>query len=197
MATDNISLGFFKAINEASSEQKSAMIEETEKYKNQQLLAAKEIAEKKYEEFILSATAKMASEDSVEAEKLSLELKKNVLSKRQSITDSVFEDVVSRINEFTKSDDYKAMLLKSAEKMVEICKDDHITVYIHSRDMIFANDIKSVSSTIELSTDDKITLGGMYGICKSRSVKLNDLLETRLSVQKNEFYKNSGLSLNY
>lgn len=196
VATDNTSIAFFRAINEASREQKSAMIEETEKLKQQKLNEARETAEKKYEEYIFAASSKIADNDGVETEQLSLNLKKKVLGVRQEITDSVFADVTEKIKSFVLTDDYKKMLLASAEKMLGICKGEELVIYLNSRDMKYADDIKALSDTIKIEADAKIALGGIYGVCKERSVKLNDLLETRLSVLREQFYENSGLSLN-
>lgn len=196
-ATDNTSIDFFKAISEASTEQKSAMIAEIEQYKEQQLLEARETAEKKYEEYILSASAKMADEDGVESEHLSLNLKKKVIAVRTEITDSVFSDVKKKAEAFVQTDEYRKMLIASAKKMVSLCGGAAIVIQLNSRDMKYAEDIKAVSDTVTVEENNRIVLGGIYGVCSQRAVRFNDLLESRLSAQKAEFYENSGLSLNH
>lgn len=196
-ATDNTSIAFFRAINETSGEIRSAVAEETRKYRQQQLDSARETADRMYDEYIASALTKMAGEDGIEAEQLSMSLKKKVLSVRQNITDSVFHDVTEKLQAFVQTEEYGRMLILSAEKMADICKDQQLVIFINSRDMKYADSIKSISDTMTVEADDKIILGGIYGVCKKLRIKLNDLLENRLDAQKAQFCEYSGLTLQH
>lgn len=189
------SQAFFKAINDASRSHNDAIIKETESFKLHELEKAKAEAQRVYDEYVFAATQKMAVSDGVEAQRLSFELKKQVIAARQEITDSVFNNVTQKIKEFTATADYADMLVSSAEKMVKICGNDEIVIYLRSEDKIYEDRIKAVSATIATAVDDEITLGGIYCICEKKSLKLNDCLETKLENQKEWFYENSGLYL--
>ncbi len=189
------SQAFFKAINDASRSHNDAIIKETESFKLHELEKAKAEAQRVYDEYVFAATQKMAVSDGVEAQRLSFELKKQVIAARQEITDSVFNNVTQKIKEFTATDDYAHMLVSSAEKMVKICGSDEIVIYLRSEDKIYEDRIKAVSASISTAVDDEITLGGIYCICEKKSLKLNDCLETKLENQKEWFYENSGLYL--
>lgn len=196
-AADIKSDAFFKAIHESSLEQKTSVISEIEAYKAQQLAQAKAAAEKKYEEYILAETANFASEDGMETEKRSAILKKEVIDVRTGITEKVFSAVRAKLADFTKTGEYGDLLEESAKKMAAICADASLVIYMREQDLPYADRIKAVSPTISVRTDASIGLGGIYGISAEKSIKLNDLLETRLSLQRDWFYENSGLSFNH
>lgn len=186
---------FFKAINDASRSHNDAIIKETDSFKLHQLEKAKEEAQKLYDEYVFAATQKMTLNDGIEAQKLSFELKKRVIAARQEITDSVFKNVTEKIKEFTSTAAYADFLTASAEKMVEICGNNEIVIYLRSEDKIYEKIIKAVSASISTAVDDTITLGGIYCICEKKSLKLNDCLEAKLESSKEWFYENSGLYL--
>lgn len=195
MAAYTNSDAFFRALNEASREQKSAIFEEIENYKAQQLAEARETAQRKYDEYILEATGGFASEDGAENEKRAAELRKEVMSVRSEITESVFAAVREKLKAFTETDGYEKLLIESARKMAEICGKFPLVIFMREKDLKFSDKIKAVSQSISVKTDESIEIGGIYGVCEEKAVRLNDLLETRLDAQKDWFYENSGLSL--
>lgn len=185
---------FFKAVNDASREEQSALLAETENYKVQAIRDAAVAAQQKYDEYIALATADFAAQDGIEAEKKAEELKRNALSVRNEITEKVFHSVVGMLRDFTLSEGYALFLKKSAEQMVKICGEAPVTIFLREADSLFTDKIKSVSPTVSVKTDNAIEIGGIYGVCEEKRLKLNDLLETRLAAQKDWFYENSGLS---
>lgn len=192
---DAKSEAFFRAIREASREQESAIMADIQQYKAQQLAEARALADKKYEEYVSAAVAGFALEDGIEAEQRAAELKKEVIAVRTDITKSVFDDVHKKLEAFTGTPDYQELLLESAKKMAAFCGNAPITIYLREQDLPFADTIRAVSPTISVSADNTIGLGGLYGVCEEKAVRLNDLLETRLAAQKDWFYEHSGLSL--
>lgn len=193
-ASDARSNAFFKAVNDASREEQSALLAETENYKVQAIRDAAVAAQQKYEEYIAAATADFAAQDGIEAEKKAEELKRNALNVRTEITEKVFNAVIGMLHDFTSSDRYASFLKNSAAQMVKICGDAPVTVFMREADASFADTIKSVSPTVSVKTDNAIEIGGLYGVCEEKRLKLNDLLETRLAEQRDWFYENSGLS---
>lgn len=189
------SRAFFKAITDASRSHSDSIIKETESHKLRQLEKAKAEAQQLYDEYVFAATEKMTVADSVEAQSLSFKLKKQIIAVRQEITDSVFSLAEEKIKAFTLTESYAQMLCESAKKMVEICGESAIVIYLRSEDKQHEDAIKAISGTITTEIDDSITLGGIYCICREKSIALNDSLQAKLENQKEWFYENSGLHL--
>ncbi|MCD7775735.1 MAG: hypothetical protein LUH40_09165 [Clostridiales bacterium] len=187
---------FLKAINEASLEQRAAMIASLDELKQQQLSEARNEAEIKYEEYLKTETAKLSSEDGVESAKRGAELKRQVIQARSEIADRVFSAVLSRLRDFTESGGYKDFLLNSAKAMTEKCGGEKLQIFVRKQDLKFEQEIKALSSSIvSVNEDSSVTIGGLYGICESKSIKLDDTLESRFEEEKNRFYETSGLTL--
>ncbi len=198
MKTENAkSSAFLKTIDDASREQKSAVIAQTEEYKAKRLLEAKEEAQRKYNEYIEEQSRILELEFGTNTQKRDSILKKEIIDARMRITQDVFGAVEKKLVSFTQTPEYKDFLIKSAKKISDLCGSFPITVFLRGRDMQFSEDIKAVFGNISVEADDSIKIGGIYGVCAAKSVKLDDLLETRLEEQKEWFYENSGLSLSH
>lgn len=194
-AKDAKSNAFFRAFDDASREEQAALIAETEEYKKRELNAAREKAQQKYDEYILNAAADFAAADGIEAEKRAFELKTEVLSTRQGITERVFAAAKKKLEAFTKTSEYGVFLKNSVSEMVKLCGESPLTVFVKEDDFSFSSELQKISASVTVKTDSSIEIGGAYGICEEEHIKLNDLLETRLNAQKDWFYENSGLSL--
>ncbi len=195
-AIDSQGDAFLRAIDEASREQRTAMIADLDEYRQQQLRVAADIADQKYDEYIRIETSKLSSEDGVETAKRSTDLKKEVMNTRSEISEKIFNAVLLKLADFTETSDYKNFVINSAEQMAKICGTGTFDIYLREQDVKYSNPIKSVSDTItDIKVDNTIKIGGLYGICPGKKIKLNDTLESRFEEARDWFYENSGLTL--
>ncbi len=184
---------FFEAINEASIEQKDRLIAESESYREARLAEAKATADKKYYSMLSAAKTRLENEDGIRAMQRTYELKKEVADIRHAIENNVFAQVEAQLHDFTKSPFYRQFLINSATEMLKKCNGEEVTIFLKSNDIIHTEALMLLSDTISTDTDDNIKIGGIYGICNAKNIRLDDLLETRLALQKDWFYQNSGL----
>lgn len=107
---------------------------------------------------------------------------KELSDKRNGIGEDVFADVVSQINEFTKSDEYKTNMIAAIDAID--AKD--VTLYVREEDQSFL-------SKFDTTTEPTIKLGGFI-VKHNNSNRLEDkTIDTKFENQKTWFYENSGL----
>ncbi len=184
---------FFKAINEASGEERTQMMAEIEEYRNKQLAQARIEADKKYVSLLNAAKTRLDSEDGIRAQERIYKLKKEVAQMSENIINNVFERVTQMLTDFTKTEGYTSFVISSAKQMLQKCGEYPIEIYLKPDDYYLSQTLEAISKTICVKTDDTIKIGGIYGVCKSKGIRLNDLLESRLNENRSWFYENSGI----
>lgn len=194
MAVTTENNAFFKAIDDASREQTQSVMASMQLYKEQQLKAANETAQLKYDEYMKAAADRLLNDSRAKTERLSLEMRKEVTLYRAEITERVFSEVSKKLTAFTKTEEYTSLLENSIKAISEICKDSPFTVYIRSEDMHLADKLKALGS-FNLEESSEIKLGGVFALCEEKSLRLDDTLEARLSQQRASFLESSGLSI--
>lgn len=131
-----------------------------------------------------------------EVAKHSLQSKREILQKRNSLMKSVFESASAKLSAYTATDKYlKRMLEKLAfyaaeykleDAQIFVCEQD----YKHSKEF---SDAYGLPCTI--LADKTNTLGGFILKSHAASYYFDETLETLLSSQKDYFIENSGLAL--
>lgn len=127
---------------------------------------------------------------------LETELKHEFAAARDSITDEVFAEAAENIAAFTQTPEYELFLTKSLMNIAGIYGRNPITVFARPSDL---QQVKGLLHCLpvnsELKTDTGIILGGLKALCSEMSLRLDDTLDSRLKMQKQYFYENSGLTI--
>ncbi len=128
--------------------------------------------------------------------KAKLESKQELLHLREELTDSVFANIIKRLEQFTDLDDYVLFLTKQAEKILTDYPDPGSTVFLSEKDMKFASEIKNISGdNFNISCDPKIIYGGIKLLNHEKGFIVDLTIDTMLEEEREKFLITSGLTL--
>lgn len=113
---------------------------------------------------------------------------------RNELSDSIFDEVTSKIKDFTVSSEYPNFLKKSAENLAEVIG-SQITFYIRPCDMIYSHILTDIAENAEIREDDKIILGGLIATDKAETLRADDTLDSRLKTEKKTFFENADFKV--
>ncbi|MBQ8227641.1 MAG: hypothetical protein IJZ88_01365 [Clostridia bacterium] len=136
--------------------------------------------------------SKLSEQSNTDLYKSRSEMMMQIFSKRDEISNRVFDKVRQGIISFTGSDSYQAFLEKSVKNIVAALGEDTI-IFIRPEDEKFAKALAPFCKGVE--TDKEIVFGGCKGVNNTNSLRADDTLDARFSEQKKEFYATSGLSI--
>ena len=170
-----------KVIKEAN--EKASEIAENA-YNRKQAELARECArvknelELKYQTKIKDARASAAAELS----RVTLEKRKEYLALREEITEKTVSRLKEKLSEYTKSDEYKDHLIKTAAKAASLL-DGEFTVSIREADMSVADEIRAAAGKmcVSVEADNDITVGGLLARSSAGGVIINETLDEKLS----------------
>ena len=121
------------------------------------------------------------------------EIRQVIIDRREAITDEVFSEVKKRLEKYRGTADYRAALVKDAEKLSEMMAGcSSCELHIGAADAEMAQSLSSVTG-LPVTTDPSIKLGGIRGVCDE--MELDCTLDTRLLLAREGFTKESGLSV--
>lgn len=186
---------FLDAINRYAVEQSDAIRHEVEEFKKQEIeKATKEAINDAYaliQKNIAIEKAKIVSEYA----KLEQDSKRELFIERQKIVEKVFKKAIQKLTEFTKSDEYKDYIIKSAKEIASAFDKNECVIYIKESDMDFAKDIKEIIPDCTIECDKKIAIGGIKGYCEKLSIIADNTLDSKLLNQREWFTENSELKV--
>ncbi len=122
--------------------------------------------------------------------------RQKLLLRREELTQSVFDAVGQKLLAYTKTDDYKAWMLKLAKSLSEIHDYTNNTIMIRRKDYEFSVEIEKLfSKGCRILADDGIRIGGIKLMNQSVGIFVDETLDAKLEDQRPWFYSHSQLAV--
>lgn len=187
---------FLDAINHEAQENYDRILSEIEELSREELLETRTSAEKEANEFYNRAVSKNKAHSNGVISSARLSIRKKLCEKRNNITEDVFRSAREKLAEFTKSEEYKTFLQKSAEALKEELSAG-AELFVREEDMKYADMIKEAyGENCSVSADDDIVIGGIKGKDADSSLMADDTLDGRLNSQYQWFLSSCEMSIN-
>ena len=191
-SNDKKAARFISVINAEAEQQCKKIIKETDRFIDSELKKTRAAARAKAKVTAKAELSKLDEQSNSDSYKLRTQQMTQIISKRNEITNGIFEKAEKRIVDFTKSDSYLPFLKESVKRIISAIGEDTV-IYIRPSDAVFSSELGALCAGVEI--DDSIILGGCKGVSKSSSMRADDTIDARLNEQKTKFYTDSGLSI--
>lgn len=117
-----------------------------------------------------------------------------LIKERQTMTTSVFDSVMKKIDGFVKSLEYKKLMKEKLRKLCQYLDGEKVIIRIALHDKMLAAVIKeSVTSPYVIEKTNEIKLGGFGAIIKGNNTEIDETIDSKISERKKWFLKNSKL----
>ena len=119
------------------------------------------------------------------------QIRQAILSRREAITDEVFAEVRARVEEYSRTGEYRDSLSRDAVSVSDmLAGKSGAMVLVGEKDSDMIPALESLSS-LTVTTDPAIVLGGLRGVCDDMEIDLT--LDTKFLLAREDFTKESGL----
>ncbi len=188
-------LDFFKKeINQIGSEKIKELENEISEIKDREIGKIRSDIEENVNRYKMFELKSVNTDHSSEINKINNKNHRLLMQKRQELIDSIFNDVIKKINKYIKTDNYYQLMKKKLLKALKILKADDI-VFKYKKDDKLLKKILSENGfkdkTTIASTD--ILIGGFIASSVKRRIEINETLDVRLEEKKQWFFENSNL----
>ncbi len=188
-------LDFFKKeINQIGSEKIKELENEISEIKDREIGKIRSDIEENVNRYKMFELKSVNTDHSSEINKINNKNHRLLMQKRQELIDSIFNDVIKKINKYVKTDDYYQLMEEKLLKSLKILKTDDI-VFKYKKDDKLLKKILSENGfkdkTTIASTD--ILIGGFIASSVKRRIEINETLDVRLEEKKQWFFENSNL----
>ncbi|MVB11867.1 V-type proton ATPase subunit E [Caprobacter fermentans] len=187
---------FYIAINHYAEEQRKKIEDEIASFKQKELGEAEievltecyRMIQKEMSQMRISIVKEMAVRD--------MALKRQLLEKRQKITDEVFQRSADKLVEFTKTERYTDFLKKSAEQFSKVLQNEGTVIFLKSGDEKYEDLIRdSFGSTCSFQVLESIRIGGIRARNDNMGLSADGTLDTLLENQREWFEEQSGMAV--
>lgn len=186
---------FVSLITREAEEQKLSIETETKQIIDKEIRQTEDEALKECYDYMKQKTLELEKNNGNELSQQLFEYNKRVILHRNRISDSIFNKVLDRLNDFCKSKAYEEFLTRCINNISSAFKSDVPTVFIKSGDETAATVVKSICPNVILKEDASIQIGGISAVNADETVFINDTLDARFEAQKHWFSANSGLTI--
>lgn len=196
MATNDEKLSKFnQAINHYAEEQRKKIEEEVSSYKQHELEDAEvEVLSEAYR-LIQDEMAEMRDGIVREMAHREMDVRRELLEKRQKITDEVFEKASARLKEFTVGPEYPKTLQHYAENLSSAFNGQDTTLFVKEADLQYCELIKAAFGSCEVRADSEILIGGIRAFNPTAGIMADETLDSMLEEQREWFEENSGMAV--
>lgn len=183
---------FRKAINADADERCAKIRSDVDAYVDAELKATRRAARLSVRHVRSSEFDRLNEEINSELSETETKETEKLVAKRNEITQKVFAKAKEQIISFTKSEDYRAFIMKSASQIKSAIGDDSVII-LRPDDKALEGEIKALGC--DVGYDGTIILGGCKGKNLRTGMTADDTLDSRLEAEKQSFCGYSGLSL--
>lgn len=178
-------------LNEAEA-QKEKSIQELER-KKISIIKEKELEflNSAYED-IQSTISKISKENNEYVLKVEMELKKDIIKKREDIIENIFKDVMTKLESFIASPDYLNWLIAEAKKAVAEIGNGTLNITLQDKKYIDILKSEFPDCKINVYPDNEI-IGGV--IAEVGNLLSNHSIKESFETQRQNFLRTSGLSI--
>ena len=184
---------FSKIILSQASEKRDELLADYEKEKISELQEFEEKCKRDYEKQSETEILNAKKECSREIAQAITERKKEIFAYRESLIDSVFEEVDKKFSEFKKSADYFKYLVKQVNDAKKELKSDKLVITLDVSDEALAGKLKNEFNA-EVKTETGIT-GGAIVLSSETSVCCDLSYSKKISDLRETFLEKSGFSI--
>ena len=119
------------------------------------------------------------------ADKSQLEIKRQRGKVQQELKDKVFEEALSLVQDYMKTDAYNDFLLKCIRQAVRYAGTDPVTIYINPTDESRRGDLED-AARVRLTISAEDFIGGVRAVIRNRNILMDNSFKTQL---RNEYDK--------
>jgi vacuolar-type H+-ATPase subunit E/Vma4 len=188
---------FVDAIINDAIEQKEQLLKEIDEQKCSELSKAEEEILSNIYLDIKAQIADIKNNVSKDISKKSLEIKNQLLQKRDALTSIVYDKLKEKLLNFVASNDYKVYVKQSIERNLLDIGSKAVTLIISMRDYALFKEIcENAKIDAELKTDDEIVYGGFIILSKEKALRIDETIDEKLRLSHEYFGEISGLVIN-
>lgn len=187
---------FLDAIQKYADKQREKINDEVQSFKEAELKKAEDdglrdaynLIHKELAVRQIAISSEMAKEEDLGRSK--------IYARRTEITKEIFDSAKKKLSDFTSSDEYKAQLQKDAKEIANFFGNNDVVLYVSSKDAEFAKQLLNIfGGKGEINIANDIVIGGIRAVCTQTQTMIDKTLDSNLELQKEWFYKNSGLKV--
>ena len=177
---------FYSSVIDSATKQNIEIVEEYKNTLQKNYDERKDIALRKAEANYRMASDNIIRERNRKLSAEAMDIRRKVLEKTAEVSELIFNDVKSKLENFMKTSDYSDLLEAQIKNAKEFAQGDALTIYINptDADKISALEIKT---GVSLTISDRDFLGGSRAVIPSRSILIDNSFLTKLEEAKSSF----------
>lgn len=165
---------------------KESMVSEYQKSLDHMFEEHKATALREAENQIKGETERAKREANIELVRNQLHIKRKISRKQSALTEEIFQEVTSLIQDFMKTDEYTELLYSQIMKSKEFAGNQYMIIYIDPNDVDKAEALQQRTGVM-LKISGYSFLGGIRTVIPYKNILIDDSFEKKIETAKENF----------
>lgn len=177
---------FYSSVIDSATKQNIEIVEEYKKVLQKNFEERKESALRKAEANYRIASDNIIREKNRKLSSDTMDIRRKVLDKTAEYTEQIFQDVLHKLKDYMKTEDYVELMVTQIKKALDFANGDLMTVYINPTD----EDKKAIleeRTGVTLTISNRDFIGGIRAVIPSHSILIDNSFLTKLEEAKSTF----------
>lgn len=193
--SSSIAAKFFEAMTNSAAEKCRLLEEEAKAETAAEMERAESLIRAKCSEKMENEIKKIKKNTVNRLSACRNQAKAALAKKRKELEDAVFEEAAQKLLDFSRSDEYAAFLLNSAEAARQIVGGGGLVFLLRPADLCFREQLAALFPGCSFAEDKNNTLGGITVKSDARRLVLDNTLSSRLAAQRRTFREQAGMKI--
>lgn len=196
MSTQDEKLNKFRqAVFAEADKQAAEILSDIDKHRQEELEKAKNDALELHFHSMQAQLGQIKQDCKRDVSKADLQAKRELLMRREQLSDQVFDAVRERLRAFTATGEYREYLLRKIGTALASCPTEGSQLYLTAADMALAPDIQRQYAGLSLQQLDGGEIGGFLLKNEALGIAVDETLDSLLEGQREYFNNISGLRI--
>lgn len=171
---------------EEASQQSHAMLEEYKATLEAKYAERIELAKQRTEEMLKSKTDELMRSHNRELSAEYNNIKRDLGQKHHDVKKRIFADVRKKLEDYTKTAEYKALLISQIKAAARIARTNPVEIYIDAVDTEKLETLKAETGLPVLVSEERF-LGGIKAVIPSKNILIDNSFLSRLNEEEEKF----------
>ncbi len=188
---------FNSAINHYAESQREKILKDIAEYQARELEETANNAKIEADRLLVKELAEMRDRIMRDMSHREMDSRRELLAKRQEISEKVFERAEKALLEYTEKAEYASLMERYAANIAKVLTEPGTVVYVKAGDeKKYKEQIeKAFGAAVTITADNKIKIGGLRAENAAMRLVADETLDSILASKRGWFEENSGMAV--
>ncbi|MBR2742573.1 MAG: V-type ATP synthase subunit E [Clostridia bacterium] len=185
---------FIETVRAEAEKRRDEILAQTKALTDEKIAVERDKIEREISNYLFEEQEKLDAKYKQTLSKVNFDGRRMLLTKRENVINSVFDEVKAKLREYTKTDEYKAYIIERVRAAKDGMGGGNVVITLRPDDKALADDVKAAwGGGAEVVFSGAVENGGAMIASHEKQIVVDETFDKKLLEAQSDFVKTSGL----